>query len=124
MSIEEDILEHFGVKGMRWGVRRSRAELDEPSPEAAKARSSREIVKKNRGSTDPLSNAELDQLIKRLQLEQQYRRLDEPNNAVFKREGKKFISDILKNAGKQQATALVGLGMAGAVKILIDQAKK
>ena len=33
MSIEEDILEHFGVKGMRWGVRRSRAELDEPSPD-------------------------------------------------------------------------------------------
>jgi hypothetical protein len=78
----DDILEHFGVKGMRWGVRRSDKELgrsrkgpkDPDSEDASKKKSLQVKVKKNR-STDSLTNAELKALNERLQLEQNYGQL-------------------------------------------------
>lgn len=59
----EAFLEHFGVKGMRWGVRRSRKQLrKEAEASGAKA------VKK-------MSDDDLRQLVNRLNMEQQYSRL-------------------------------------------------
>lgn len=74
-----DTLAHYGVKGMKWGVRRSQAELDR----AANRRSGSEDYQRTRaakkkirrGSTKNLSNDELRDLVNRMNLEQQYNRL-------------------------------------------------
>lgn len=73
-------LAHYGVKGQRWGVRRTKAALAraakregrEVSPEHARTR---ELLKKKRSE---LTNQELKFLNERLQLESTNKRLD-PN---------------------------------------------
>ena len=78
-------LSHYGVKGMHWGVRRSESGGggSSPAPKAApKPRMSEDAKtvekafgKIDRGGTDALSNHELQGVVTRLNLEQQYSRL-------------------------------------------------
>jgi 2'-5' RNA ligase len=76
--VVDDMLKHYGVKGMKWGVRRSDAELAKasggPQPRAsadAKAADSAQ-AKIDRGGTHSLSNQELQGLLTRMNLERQY----------------------------------------------------
>lgn len=89
----DDVLEHYGVKGMKWGVRRTPEQLGRaraarkarkaeakaqkkadqsrpPSADAVEAATYRRVAK-NAG-TASLSNKELDILLKRMNLEQRY----------------------------------------------------
>lgn len=102
-----DFLEHYGVKGMKWGVRRSPSELrraafkrstPEPSEDKQAANSFKAKVQK--GNTDALSNDELRKLNERMQLEQSYSSL----TAKTKQQnaGKKFVVDTATNIMKQQ----------------------
>ena len=118
-------LTHYGIKGMHWGVRRedphptsdrvetkngkirsvtlskARQENNSESHDAARAA----ILKKTAAtkSTDSLSNKELQDLVTRMNLEQQYSRLTQPANGS----AKKMITDILVNQGKQELTKFV-----------------
>jgi 2'-5' RNA ligase len=83
MTLErgEAWLEHHGVKGMKWGVRRSDpsggGSHKSESGVSDDARRARETAAKIRtaGGTKSLSNKELQELITRMNLEQQYSRL-------------------------------------------------
>lgn len=77
----------YGVKGMRWGVKRSRAQIDAASEDATKAGEIRTKVK--RSGTSAASNAELQTLVKRMQLEQQYSDLAAKRSTKSK--GRQFI---------------------------------
>ncbi|QAY17125.1 hypothetical protein SEA_MADAMATO_7 [Streptomyces phage Madamato] len=79
-------LSHYGVKGMKWGVRRSDAELargssssaeQAPRPEpklSADVKSAMSAQRKiAEGGTQTLSNQELQGLLTRMNLERQYR---------------------------------------------------
>jgi hypothetical protein len=116
---------HYGVKGMKWGVRRDRSGRDsgpedvtikttpgkkvqtrggrrqEVSEDAVKTAISKQKAKSS--TTDALSTKELQELVTRMNLEQQYSRLSEGQQSA----GKKFVSNLLLNAGKQQAQAIV-----------------
>ena len=96
-------LEHFGVKGMRWGVKRKAAK---PSGDAATADRLHKKVKQ--GGTKTLTNKELKQLVERMNLEQQHARL-RPDSAQKK--AGKFVADLLLSAGKAEASKFV-LGQA------------
>lgn len=103
---EDAILAHYGVKGMKWGVRRgsgsgssSRAK---PHEDAVKAKEFKARVK--RGSTDALSTQELQALVSRMNLERQYSTLAPPSGSA---KAKKFVADLLLNVGKQQASKVV-----------------
>lgn len=92
-------LKHFGVKGMHWGVHRSRSASSTPSSDdhsrAATIRSQRKTA-----GTHTLSNKDLQDLITRLNLEQQVKRLaPTPKESVAN-----FLSGLLRDTGKQQAT--------------------
>ena len=97
-----DQLEHFGVKGMRWGVKKS----VRTSGDAATADKLHKKFKA--GGTKSLTNKELKQLNERLNLERQFKSL-RPDSA--QRKAGKFVADILLTAGKAEVSKLV-LGQA------------
>lgn len=99
----DEVLAHYGVKGMRWGVRRgSSGSISHPASEDAQAASAAKS-KVKAGGTKALSNQELQALVQRMNLEQQLSRLQPPTG---KQAATKFISDTLVSVGKQEATKL------------------
>lgn len=117
---DDDFLKHYGIKGMKWGVRRSPDQLgssrvsklknkaksfgrktanDPDSPETAKKKELRAKVKANR-STDSLTNAELQHVIQRMNLEKQYAMLNQPQAIKIMNGGKDFAQSIVKETVK------------------------
>lgn len=67
-------LAHWGVKGMKWGVRRSDAQLAKAStesPDAVRARATAATIKKTK-SLSSVSDADLNHLVNRINLEKRY----------------------------------------------------
>ena len=89
----DEFLAHFGIKGMKWGVRRGNKS---PRPVSADHSVSRQLKKKR---LDEMSNAELQQLVTRMNLEQQYSKL----NLSPKSDTQKFV----ENLAKQQLSSFV-----------------
>ena len=144
----DDVLEHYGVKGMRWGVRRSQAELDRAAGRriskgkpVTMTNRNKKIKKKKKGSeptvvdvreaelsTDfeeaarinrkiqqegiqSLSNDELRNLNKRLELEKKYKDITKPKPPEQKK----------KSEGQKQAEKLA---MDMALKVTRDVTSK
>lgn len=121
-----EFLEHYGVKGMKWGKRRSRAERlqaraekteaakkvtvetkpggrglkatggkgRDASEDAIKAAVGKQIAKKS--GVDALSNQELQAVVQRMNLEQQYAKLSKGQQS----DGQKFMEKWLKDSGQ------------------------
>lgn len=107
-------LYHFGVKGMKWGVRKDRKR----SVSSKRSRSdskdyteSRDLLKK---SPNKLSNAELRKINERLNLEQQYSNL----TTSQKQKGNRFI-DKVGNQMKQTAANEVSKQLMNVGKIVL-----
>lgn len=91
----EDFIKHHGVRGMKWGVRRSRTQV-KTSSDFKKTASSR---KRNPAE---LSNKQLQAVNKRFEMEKKYRDFN-PSN--FKK-GQQFAKEVLT------ASAIIG-GLVG-----------
>lgn len=127
----DDVLEHYGIKGMRWGVRRTdeqlarargrrRSSRREKSPDAAAAEEAKKKAKK--GGVSSLSNQELKKLNERLNLEQNYERLtstkDNKNKLKKGEETAKSITSLGKsvNDAYNFAKSPAGLKLAAEIK--------
>jgi 2'-5' RNA ligase len=109
----EDFLAHFGVKGMKWGFRKDgvsagRKKALPVHADAKKAASAKAKVGR-RGNTKALSNDELQALVKRMNLEKQYKTLSSekavtPAHTKMAKSGAKFATDVVGGIAKQQAT--------------------
>lgn len=78
-----DFLEHYGVPGMQWGVRRSRAQLAKAKSRSEDSATVKDIKKKKRsGGKKSLTNKELQTANTRKNLERQY---DGLNPSVVKK---------------------------------------
>ncbi|QFG08681.1 hypothetical protein PBI_INGRID_6 [Arthrobacter phage Ingrid] len=100
----DNFLEHYGIKGMRWGRRRASSDDGSSSTSSVKATpiekpkasadASAVSTYKSRvaaGGVDALSTKELQQLVNRQNLEQQYERL----NPAPMAKGQKFMTETL-----------------------------
>ena len=103
-------LAHWGVLGMRWGVRRggSKSSSVKVSRKAAKSKLS------------DIDDKELQDRVKRLQLEQQYAQLTQKKLST----GKQIVKDILINSAKQTATTYVTKYMTQGVESALKAAVK
>lgn len=94
-----EFLEHYGVKGMKWGVRRTDAQLarsakkDPNTPEGA-VRAKRKSAVSNRRT---ISDKDLDALVDRLKKEKQLKDLVDEDVAP----GKKFAKNIINDSGNK-----------------------
>lgn len=100
-----DYLEHYGIKGMKWGVRRTPEQLGRRTFKKRKQsdeyRRSREIKKKR---VFEMTNQELRDLNNRLQLEKSYKDLKKSQSVISK--GKQASNKALKTVGKVGSAAL------------------
>lgn len=85
----EDFLAHYGVKGMKWGVRKDRVKKSRKTKrtESSEHTESRRIKRKK---LSEMTNDEIGTLNRRLQLEQQYNQL---NPSVY-RQGRNAIKEV------------------------------
>jgi 2'-5' RNA ligase len=111
---EVNTLTHYGVKGMRWGVRRKNVGSGDEkvvSKDAAKAAGARDKAKKE--GKQSLSNEEMQALVTRMNLEQQLVRLTPPSRA---KKGANFVGKMLVNTGNAQMQRVINDQATKAVK--------
>lgn len=138
-NYSDDYLAHYGVLGMKWGVRRTAAQLGnhvrtkrtqvKRKQSLAKARATREKNKKaaakrqkllDKGLLSPkkMSDAELKAKIERLNLEKEFKKsMTEARGDG----GKKYVTDILKKIGE---STLTNLGTQAATHVIGEAINK
>lgn len=115
----ETLLAHYGIKGMRWGRRKSEGssavevsttatpgkkvtakggQNSPPSSDAIRVAAAKQKAKTS--TTDALSTKELQELVNRMNLEQQYSRLTETKGFFEKLDSDKKKVDKLMGAGQ------------------------
>lgn len=135
----DEVLEHYGIKGMKWGVRRTREQIDRArgkrkakgkpvtptkSQDAERAEATKAKVAKEGVSS--LSNQELQQLNKRLNLEKNYSDLVNPKKGEGKKgkgmtdADKKLIAAVIQTAGKAAFSTAKKSSTARAVGTAIE----
>ena len=87
-------LTHYGIPGMKWGVRRATTSIGNS---IKKAKAKRAEAKNEKKSIKKLTNEQLKAKINRLQLEQQYKSLTQSKVSS----GKQMITKALKNVGSE-----------------------
>lgn len=99
----DEVLAHYGVKGMHWGVRKKRSADSGPtSADATRAKAHASTVKTH--GTKALTNKELQDLVTRMNLEQQFSTLHQKSKK--ENPGVKFAKELLIQVGKEQAGKL------------------
>lgn len=112
MSKVDEFLEHYGIPGMKWGVRKQ----SKYSKSSGKSGGS-----KSRNLKD-IPDDELRKIVNRMQLEKQY--IDLVKQTSTTGSGKKFANDIMKSAARQQLTSVVVKGSTVAASKAVDLVMK
>ena len=90
----DNYLAHYGVKGMKWGVRKDRRGRRKPTASRDKREARRLMKQTYKKGTQSLSNKELERLNKRMQLEQSHKELRKKTGFIT-RAGKSATITIL-----------------------------
>ena len=118
-NFNNDSLIHYGIKGMKWGVRRTPAQLGhrvkskfKSTYESSKG-SRKRIAYRKKGYQ--LTDKELDRRINRLSKEKRYQDLQRDVNSTKFSEGRRFISSTLHTVGTATVASIATYGIAKAV---------
>ena len=140
--MDNNELMHYGVLGMKWGVRRTPAQLgrkptssnkslfekkkSEPKPKAkTKSESPKEETAPKQKSVKEMSDEELNAAIRRMQLEQTYASLSPKKVSTGKAVAKRILNNIVvpaaEDVGRQMVkTALTRAGNKTLAEVFKD----
>lgn len=125
--MDNNELMHYGVPGMKWGVRRTPAQLGrkktssskslfekkKPKPKAKSESSKKETAPKSK-SVKEMSDEELNAAISRLQLEQRYKELSPQKVSMGKKIVKTILNDVVVPAATDVGRQMVKSTLARA----------
>lgn len=93
MSLDK-VLAHHGIKGMKWGVRRTRSQIASAPASSDTVRIDQHKATVKSGGTRALDTKELQELVNRMNLERQYKDLlDKEPNAL--KNGQSAVKKVL-----------------------------
>lgn len=117
MKSEDYFLQHYGIKGMKWGVRRSDAQLAKTSPTKGASKDVKNVQRllktANASGTKALTNQEMQAVISRMSLEKQYSALANPNANT--KSGAQIASTLLVGVLKSQGQRILNQKIGGAL---------
>ena len=102
-------LYHYGVLGMKWGVRRKRNS------------SNVEIAKPKKKTLSEMSDDELRSKLNRLQMEKQYKDLVRTLNPKQESKAKTFVKKVLERSGENIATQTATYIMGKSVNKFLEK---
>ena len=117
-----DHLEHHGIKGMKWGVRKPRSSSGASPASRASGPRTRKVQKtrspsyKKPAKTDLLSNDELRRSNERLRLEKEYNTLISEVKRQNRSKGQKFLQDTVMKVGQDILKDVVKSQIKDAIK--------
>lgn len=119
------VLAHYGIKGMRWGKRSGgESSSSDSAPKAPistdAANAKKHGAKAKTSGTDSLSNKELQDVVTRMNLEQQYSKL----NTKTTSNGRNVVKKIMADNAKQIASQYARKGVEMGIQYAISSAKK
>ena len=119
----DNYLMHHGIKGMKWGVRRSKSQLARASKKSSKKADKEEEKSQSKASKSKtsfkkhvkaMSDQELQARINRLRNEQTYKELlAQDQDRMYA--GKKFINEVMRGAGKDVSQQVVKYALGTAI---------
>ena len=112
--MDNNYLKHYGVLGMKWGVRRTPTQLGRKTKEQKLSEKKKKIDSKNRGT---LTVAQLKKKIERLQMEKQLRELTESELNP----GRKAVKSALTQIGTKVATTAISGALLYGVKAAVTK---
>ena len=101
-------LSHYGILGMKWGVRRVNPSADRLSLNATRKK-----------RVEELTNEELSTALTRLRLEKEYKTLTKKELSI----GEKIWSDSAKNVATKHVTSFIDTGLTTLVKTYMENKK-
>lgn len=119
---------HYGVLGMKWGVRRTPAQLarargDRTSTSSAKTNKSSSKTSSSSKKASEMTEDELKSKIQRLELEKRYSDLMKSTAPPPKStKGKDFVLRVLEKSGENIATQLTTAVMGKVVNVTLGKA--
>ena len=115
------ILQHHGILGQRWGVRRTEAQLSRANRTSEKESSDyKKVSELKKKPVSSLSNEELRILNNRLQAETQYKNINKGQISI----GEKFINNFGKAMVGTASAATIAVGSKYVNKIMTNVAEK
>lgn len=104
-----DYMAHYGIKGQKWGVRRTPKQLGKGSEDFERAFAAR--TKATTQGRHTLSNKELQDAVTRMNLEKQYNSLASPTPAA-----QQFVVGIMKDIGRETLKGLLKEQITAVIK--------
>lgn len=98
--MQDNFLEHFGVKGMKWGIRKSRG--------SGKKKTAQQTAK-------TLTNKELKKRVDRMNMEKQYTKLAAGDAAASVSKGQKIVNSVVSDYGSRVVKGLTKKGAEASV---------